>query len=90
MPSRVEVTEQVRHRNTAIRPFGQQPLQADKALGDEVPVFDVLVKQVAHQIQVLHRAGMGAEAVDQVSLDRSLGREFVLPQMRIGNEEDHC
>jgi hypothetical protein len=86
---RIVVAEQVRHRNPPIGPARKQALKPNEPFRDEVAIFDVPVKHVAQQVQMVDVRRVGLQALDERRLLRPLRRAGPAPKVHVGNKENH-
>jgi hypothetical protein len=86
---RIVVAEQVRNWNPAISPSGQQALETNEAFGNQMPVFDVPVKHVPEQIQMIDVVPMCLKTFDESLLFVLLRRPSPTAKMHVRHKENH-
>jgi len=82
----VVVAEQVCDGNPLVGPAGEQSLKSDEAFGNKVAILDVPIEDVAKEIQMINRAPVSGETLDEGLFLRPLRRTGAAAKVHVGNE----
>jgi len=69
---RVVISDKIRDRNAAIRPFGKKTLKPHEAFRNHVSIFNIILKHVAEQIQMLDLLSHRSQEPNQIRFPRAL------------------
>ena len=85
----VVIAEKVRDGDSPVGPAGEESLEPDEALWDEVPVLDVPIEYVSKEVQVVDGVFVCPQTVEEGLLLVPLRRAGSTAKVHIGDEKNH-